>query len=70
MSEIMKCPMCENDMEMEPWRWPECTKCPFSCAISDLPRITAAMELAKTASVTSDKNIIKPRVAKVIEVFK
>ena len=44
---MAKCPMCGNTLQMDQWKWPECTKCPFRCALSDLPRITAAMELAR-----------------------
>lgn len=53
-----KCPCCGSDLQMDQWRWPECTKCPFQCALSDLPRIAAAMELAR-AHVTLE-NAMEP----------
>ena len=57
MSEIAKCPCCGNDLDYyvsavegddEPI-WYECMSrsCMFSCNGQDLPRISAAMELAK-----------------------
>ena len=54
MPEIAKCPLCGNTLQMDQWKWPECTKCPFRCALSDFPSITAAMELAR-AEVAFDK---------------
>ena len=54
MPEVAKCPLCRNTLQMDQWKWPECTKCPFRCALSDLPRISAAMELAKATRTLED----------------
>ena len=79
MPEIANCPLCGNALRMDQWRWPECTACPFRCALSDLPRVSAAMELVEAAveyensnSLTVVKNGQNLTVAhnKAMEVFK
>lgn len=55
MSEIAKCPICQSTMtlyeeHMDGSDAIACNKCSFTCAEKDLPRVTAAMELAKAES--------------------
>ena len=50
----MKCPCCGSERERVPHynkvvAW-TCSKCCFTCNNEDLPRIAAAMELAKATS--------------------
>lgn len=48
MSEIAKCPCCGSEAsDFEQTGIVECEECQFMCDIKDLPRIAAAMELAK-----------------------
>lgn len=59
MSEIAKCPCCgESISEFEDSGFWECDNCPFMCALSDLPRIAAAMELARATVVL--ENAMEP----------
>ena len=47
----MKCPVCGSNAVLDgtAHKYCRCTKCMFRCDSDDLPRITAAMELAKAA---------------------
>lgn len=54
MNKIEKCPCCGSPLELEtvwtnsgPWYECESESCWFQCSASDLPRISAAMELAR-----------------------
>ena len=43
-----KCPCCGAEIsDFEESGFWECEECPFMCALEDLPRIAAAMELAR-----------------------
>lgn len=43
-----KCPCCGDSISIFPDSgFYECDNCPFMCGLDDLPRIVAAMELAK-----------------------
>ena len=48
MSDIAKCPICGRDAVLDGTAriYCRCTNCMFRCDSDDLPRITAAMELA------------------------
>ena len=51
MSEIAKCPCCGSEAsDFEQTGIVECEECMFMCDIKDLPRIAAAMELARATS--------------------
>ena len=41
-----RCPVRGTPLRWNPVSW-QCMSCPFSCAEPDLPRIAAAMELAR-----------------------
>lgn len=49
MSEIEKCPMCDSDLILSGTAhlYYCCTRCMLRCDRKDLPRVAAAMELAK-----------------------
>lgn len=56
MSDITKCPICGRDAVLDGTAhiYCRCTNCMFRCASDDLPRITAAMELAKATRTLED----------------
>ena len=59
MSKIAKCPICQSTMtlyeeHMDGSDATACNKCSFTCAEKDLPRIAAAMNLAKATRTLED----------------
>lgn len=65
-----KCPCCNATLMFLNKGTAECFKCPFTCTQKDLPRIDAAMELAR-AYVDWDDDGTNKQIAinDVIEVF-
>jgi hypothetical protein len=54
-----KCPVCSAllwPQAIEPVSHYECTACPFQCLPADLPRIAAALELARASTRYDDAN--------------
>lgn len=61
MNEELKCPMgCDEILNAESDQYYACENCWFRCDKADLPRITAAMELAKAEVAASNATMNVP----------
>lgn len=76
MAEIAKCPLCgKGEMTSDGADIRMCSKCWFRCDVSDLPRVSTAMELAKLAVQMKTCRAYCPEMAflhaqdRVLEVF-